>query len=73
MLFHLAHVARREAVREVQVRGGGHFWGGLAAALGCAPADLVYWGKARPWGASHRLGLRVPARPCIQSPLILPS
>lgn len=39
--------ARRAAVREVQVRGGGHFWAGLAAALGCAPGDLVYWGKVR--------------------------
>ena len=48
-------MARREAVREVQVHGGGHFWGGLAAALGCAPADLVYWGKARLWGALNLL------------------
>ena len=33
----------------MQVHGGGNFWSSLASALGCAPADLIYWGKARPW------------------------
>ena len=48
----------RAAVREVQVRGGGHFWGGLASTLGCAPSELIYWGKVRLAGTSSR------ASPC---------
>lgn len=56
---------RRAAVREVQVRGGGHFWGGLAATLGCAPSDLIYWGKVR------RAGISLRALPCTRLKLSL--